>query len=166
MENFTITQNPAITLNLGNNFIFGPSVPLFNPALGTLTSVEFSLTGSETTTSTSSAPNISLVGQVLPAFLSADITPPPNTMNLNLAITITDPTILGKFTGTGTTITRFIIQDNSVPGGTETFMTDTNGIAGTLTYTFTTPEPASLTLFGISAVGLIGYAWRKRKAAV
>jgi hypothetical protein len=28
---------------------------------------------------------------------------------------------------------------------------------------FLVPEPASLTLFGIGAVGLLGYAWRKRK---
>jgi hypothetical protein len=28
-----------------------------------------------------------------------------------------------------------------------------------------TPEPASLTLLGIGAAGLLGYGWRKRKRA-
>jgi hypothetical protein len=27
------------------------------------------------------------------------------------------------------------------------------------------PEPASLTLFGLCAVGQLGYAWRRRKQA-
>jgi hypothetical protein len=39
------------------------------------------------------------------------------------------------------------------------------------TYTFApaaataAPEPASLTLLGIGALGLLGYGWRKRKPA-
>jgi hypothetical protein len=35
-----------------------------------------------------------------------------------------------------------------------------------ITIPSTTPEPSSLTLVGIGAVGLLGYGWRRRKQAV
>jgi hypothetical protein len=40
------------------------------------------------------------------------------------------------------------------------------GASGPVTYILMsdTPEPASMTLLGIGAVGLVGYAWRRRKA--
>jgi hypothetical protein len=33
------------------------------------------------------------------------------------------------------------------------------------TATTATPEPASLTLLGIGAAGLLGYGWRRKRAA-
>jgi hypothetical protein len=40
-----------------------------------------------------------------------------------------------------------------------------NGTFSATTQTFATPEPASLTLLGIGAAGLLGYGWRRKRAA-
>lgn len=47
-------------------------------------------------------------------------------------------------------------------GGTEPLDLDNLVLTQTTT---ATPEPASLTLLGFGAVGLLGYGWRRRKRA-
>jgi hypothetical protein len=54
-------------------------------------------------------------------------------------------------TGAGTQVATY-----SLPNGDEIFASAT---------VQPVPEPASLTLFGLGAVGVVGYGWRKRKRA-
>jgi hypothetical protein len=165
-ESFTINIGPppATLSNFQDNF-FSESVPQFNPANGTLTSVSVSLTGSGTWTSTSAFPDMLVFGAVQ----KNDITIPqdfgtPGTTTISLSGSSTDSGILGSVTGTG--LVTAGLDLNPLCDSTNTFETVSPGLSGTLTYTFTpTPEPASVTLFGIGAVGALGYAWRKRRRA-
>jgi hypothetical protein len=169
-ENFTITIGPpAVILTFGPNNDFFASVPQFNPANGTLTSVSMSLSGSGTWFSNSGLqPILFALGTVQNS--NQNITGSegfifPGVITINVSGSDSDSGLLGLVTGTGSLMAGLQLQDDSQQPSTDTFQTSVGGIAGTLTYTFTTPEPASLTLFGISALGVLGYAWRKRKRA-
>jgi hypothetical protein len=172
-ENFTMTIGPPpVALNpVPAINSFGTSVPQFNPANGTLTSVSFSLTGSVMWNSSSASPDLLVKGVVTgsEAVFGLQNFSTPGTLTINLSGSASDPGTLAGVTGAGTVSAGLNILDFSGPPvGTGTFETGTGGLSGTLTYTFTpatTPEPASLTLFSISALGLIGYAWRKRRRA-
>jgi hypothetical protein len=49
-------------------------------------------------------------------------------------------------------------------GNNGTFFNDTTSIAATITAV--TPEPSTFTLLGLSALGLLGYGWRRKKRAL
>jgi hypothetical protein len=80
------------------------------------------------------------------------------------------------FSNVDTSFVRAFLTTADLPSSPGTYALDTSdsivtkGVAfptlavlDTLVVTAPTPEPASLTLFGIGAVGLIGYGWRKRR---
>jgi hypothetical protein len=165
-ENFNIYIQPPATLG-GEYNAFQVDVPQFDPTNGTLTSVSMSIMGIGGWSSTSSFPKVFIGGIVNSRntfeFGMEQFTTPGG-LSIFVSGSSSDSGLLADVTGTGTIPAGVEVFDVSSPPFTDTFQTSQGGIPGTLTYTFT-PEPASLTLFGISAVGSIGYAWRKRQRA-
>jgi PEP-CTERM motif len=172
-ENFTVTIGPpAATLgDNDNNFLV--SVPQFNPANGTLTSVSFALTGSGTYSSNSVLPELDPSGLVQfsggSTAFGFSVLHNTGAVTINLSGSASGAATLAGVTGTGSVMAGVDLFDNSFNPFADTFETDNGGLSGTLTYTFTptvttVPEPSSLTLLGIGGVGLVGYGWRKRRA--
>ncbi len=83
--------------------------------------------------------------------------------------TYTDPTLLAEFSGLGS-----VQLSASTNTGTLLFNTGGNsissqetsaGLSATVTYNYTspitvTPEPSTIALLGVGAIGLMGYVWR------
>ncbi|MEN6457773.1 MAG: choice-of-anchor E domain-containing protein [Thermoguttaceae bacterium] len=79
----------------------------------------------------------------------------------------TSAAVLAEFTGSGvivlpaSTHTSTLLQNTG--GNTDASQVTQAELTGTVTYYYTaTPEPASLTLLGVGALGLLGYWWRRR----
>jgi hypothetical protein len=144
--------------------VFLATLGQFNPAKGTLTSVMLSLTGSATWSSGDASPSLTAKGQVqgFQTFGSQSFSNPGTITFTTVSGSSSDSGLLSSITGTGTMQAGI---DFTTSDTTDNMADIGNGLSGVLTYTFTapTPEPASLTLFGLGAVGLIGYGWRKRK---
>ena len=49
-------------------------------------------------------------------------------------------------------------------GSDGNFFNDTTSLAATIAVV--TPEPSTFTLLGLSALGLLGYGWRRKKRAL
>jgi hypothetical protein len=179
-EGFTITVGPpAVTLSPGLNLFNSNDVPAFNTADGTLTSVDVSLAGFATWTSSFSIPTLfaNLV-VVLPS-------PPTVFTNtgsifLSLSDTSSDPIVLQHFESPHLSA-DVQIDVVAAPGEAgDTFASDfnlnsggesINGIPGTITYNFTpavaaVPEPSTwaMGLIGFGLLGLLGY--RKTRGAL
>ena len=154
-----------------------PGVRQFDPALGTLTSVVLSVDGSITTSGQVANPNTqvttatlqavgsvtlngSLVGgtPLTDSFPAASATSPPLASNASYnfppvvaagsaTVTITDPGILGAYTGTGsvspaTAITQALTITSSDNGAGLTSQVSTSNAASvTVTYNYTPPLP-------------------------
>jgi hypothetical protein len=80
-----------------------------------------------------------------------------------------DSGVLAEFTGLGaivlpaSTFTETVIANTG--GNTAASQVTQARLTGTVTYHYNpvlTPEPSTLMLFGIGAMGLLAYAWRKR----
>lgn len=72
---------------------------------------------------------------------------------------------------TSLSVTKGEVIDFAVGIGTNgNFISDTTGLSATINFSpasaTATPEPASLTLFGLGLLGFAGYGWRRRRAAV
>jgi hypothetical protein len=86
------------------------------------------------------------------------------TVDTGLGFTWQSNTVLkGKIpVGGGTSIVESMLDPSLLPpvvgGGITNVEIFQPGVSAT-------PEPASLTLFGIGTLGLIGYGWRRRKQA-
>jgi hypothetical protein len=146
-----------------NTVLSSQDFPQFNPANGTLTSVQETLTGTATWTS-SGAPFLStLLG---PSDIASQGFTGADTITFNMSGMSSSSATLTDFTGTGSTSVELALFVNSTGAGT--FATNGTGLLDTITYTFTptaTPLPAALPLFatGLGAMGLFGWR-RKRKA--
>jgi hypothetical protein len=173
-EGFTITVDPAVTLSdsMVNEFDSG-GVPVFDTADGTLTSVDISLAGFATWTSSASGPllRVNLVLGSPPTFSTFTNT---GSIFLSLSDTSSDPNILQRFEsprlsavvsldvapGLGETGDTFASDFNLLPNGEDIF-----GIPGTITYNFTpavtpgVPESSTWAMMalGFAGLGLLGY---------
>jgi hypothetical protein len=165
---FTMNVSPASTLTPGDN-LFTVSLSQFNPALGTLTEVDFSLQGPATWTSTSTSPQIitwAYIGENITGTLVTD--PSSFTSVLEQFALVPPLPPSAPWIGTGSVMTGLNVEDDSQTPFTDTFKTGTGGLTGTLTYDSTpsataVPEPSTLTLLSLGSLSLLGYGWRRRK---
>jgi hypothetical protein len=119
---------------------------------------------------THSGTGVFISGDVEASLTQITLAKPPvptarfNQNELNLLLPSSDLIWLRDTTSTGFTATSYVADENA------------NNIWGTHPPTLggdpwviaavsssTTPEPASLTLIGIGAFGMMGYAWRRRR---
>jgi hypothetical protein len=151
-------QNPAPFEDL--------SFPQFNPSLGTLTSVDFSLNSSL------SGPSLNFNAALFPAGLNA--APLLGFSVFSGPFDFTDISGLGMdattgfYTGTSTIAVRAALNSSL---GTTTWTGNGTGQGLTLVYDYTpvvTPLPAALPLFATSlgALGLLGWRRKRRAQAV
>ena len=147
----TITVTWPSTPLTDKNFINSNPFADFNPSLGTLTT--YSLTVSGSGTSTDDIFDIGPPELVFEAPGSTDalvVHTASDFFSFSASGSFNDSATLSAITGTGQS--QFLLADFSQPPGS----TSVNFTNSYVTYTYTpVPEPTSLCLFGIVAVGLL-----------
>jgi hypothetical protein len=73
-------------------------------------------------------------------------------------------TVVQGSTGSGYSVPDFVGVTDTTPF-TSVLVTSPDQVLNLNNVNFVVPEPASLTLLGLGACGLVGYGWRRRKAA-
>jgi hypothetical protein len=163
-----ITENYTIAIpsgSLASNPFDGSSITLFNPSLGTLTSVTDTLTGAATWDSmTTTGGNLTMTFTDLPSGQSSSQSftcgPGPLVCPINIDLTVTTPsTFLSNWLGT-TPITPSVINSaGSITGIPADTLSATTPLSGTVAFTYTpatapAPEPSSLAILA-AALGLV-----------
>ncbi len=164
VEDFTVSGT-AVLNNSGFEGITSSSFADFNTAVGTLTGVTLSFSG----TANSTSPDLVFFADVTPAssvneefFTGSGFQVGPGSFSISASGT--NNADLGKFEGSGT---QALVFDFSVAFGTVTM----SGQSGTLTYDFTpavaaVPEPSTWAMMtlGFGLMGFLGY--RKTRGAL
>jgi hypothetical protein len=164
VEDFTV--NGTAVINNSNDFgITSSSFADFNTAVGTLTGVTLSFSGTANSTSTDLAAflDVTTASNLQEEFFlgsGAQVGPGSFSISANG----TDSADLSKFEGSGT---QALVFDFFVAGGAVTM----SGQSGTLTYDFTpavaaVPEPSTWAMMtlGFGLMGFLGY--RKTRGAL
>ena len=85
-----------------------------------------------------------------------------DTADFTLPNNLNGGTSMVDFAAVGTTVTITQLTPDPNAGGWDFFV---DNLQFNVPLPVSVPEPSSLTLFGIGAIGLAGYVWRRRKLA-
>ena len=149
----------------------------FNPSLGTLTGLTATIGGDvdwqvnflpispifDTLTVIFITPGVTGSSQMQNAFSPGTV---PVTVNLTNTLSSPNP-FLADYEGTGKTFLQVEFDDVVLSGN---FVSSTDGLSGSITYTYTpaaTPLPAALPMFatGLGGLGLLGWRRKRKNAA-
>lgn len=170
-ESFTVSG--SVPISSGTTLLAGSAFAQFNPADGTLTSIETALAGDASWVS-------STAGETLETALFLEGVgniggmrefPTIGPIRISLAVTLSTATDLAAFTGTGSTIIDLLAELTPSASATGSFMT--NGkLLGEVVYNYTrtttppaVPEPGSAALLvtGLAAFAVLGFTGLTRR---
>jgi hypothetical protein len=142
------------------------SFPKFDPSLGTLTQISETLTGSVDYLAGNGP--ITQTLEVTLTDVSAEQSFSPGSITIDLAGTSTNAATLAGFTGLGDALTSasFRVSSALPPGTTFIWFLGSATLDGSITYTYTIPEPSTwaMMLVGFAGLGYAGWRGTRRTA--